>query len=169
MKEHENNDGIVVIDSWKEIAPGKWVTHTSAGGKGMVVAVNDDQLTVLWSQEPRGDVRRVHVPLIAKEIFKVQPMTMPAGAIFYMDYTYESEKDKLCTTGPWVNRIFWRTCRWALSLKTRLSWSSLCSWARSRFGRRSTSTSMPVLTDDEYRKMLIEKWAPVLKGTTKDE
>lgn len=34
-------------------APGDCVVHSSGTGYGMVVALNDDDLSVLWSEEPR--------------------------------------------------------------------------------------------------------------------
>lgn len=169
-------DGALASDD-VTIKPGDWVTHTTYAGVGVVVAITDEQLSVLWSQAPRGGfgsikfptVRRVSQTTIANEIVKVQPMTAPAGAIFYFDYTYETERHRLCTTGPWVNRMFWRACFWMRSHRSRLTWSSLRSWLRSAFGRKSTSSGTPRLTDDEYRKMLLQKWSPLLKGAKKDE
>lgn len=34
--------------------PGDWVKHFDYGGVGIIVAMSDSQLTVLWSQEPRS-------------------------------------------------------------------------------------------------------------------
>lgn len=39
-------------------------------------------------------LRRVYPALIANEIVSVQPMTVPVAAIFHMNYTYHSNKDK---------------------------------------------------------------------------
>ena len=38
-------------------------------------------------------MKRVWPSLIANEIVKVQPMTMPSGLIFYMDYKFGEEKE----------------------------------------------------------------------------
>lgn len=35
-----------------------------------------------------GLIRRVNPALIAQELLKVQPMTLPSGLVFYLDYTY---------------------------------------------------------------------------------
>lgn len=55
------------------------------------------QVTVLWAQPPRGfrdvtfpKVRKVAQPLMANSLVSIQPMSRPAGGIFYMDYTYNS-------------------------------------------------------------------------------
>lgn len=126
-----DDDGVLVIDSWTEIAPGKWITHTSQGGKGMVVAVNDEQLTVLWSDEPRGLdnfsniamplVRRVFAPQIANQLVSIQPMSLPAASIFYMDYAFGDDLDRKCTQGPWWSRVYHRSKRWLMTQKKKLN------------------------------------------------
>lgn len=44
-------------------------------------------------------VRKVQTPLIAKSLISIQPMSMPSGSIFYMDYLYgisfQEVKEKL--------------------------------------------------------------------------
>lgn len=160
-----DDDGVLVIDSWTEIAPGKWVTHVNYGGKGMVVAVNDEQLTILWSEEPRGSftgftaplVRRVFVPQIAQQLVSIQPMSLPSASIFYMDYTY-GEEDRKCTEGPLWSKLYWRTRRWLR--KTRPSWSSWQYWWRSRFGKRLSSGK-----STEETERLTKKWAAASQVT----
>jgi hypothetical protein len=41
----------------KSIKPGDWVAHWPYEGQGMVVAVDDNSITVLWSVPPRTYVR----------------------------------------------------------------------------------------------------------------
>lgn len=45
----------VQTDSGHELtfAPGVWVVHKTRTGKGMIVGINDEQMTVLWSVEPQ--------------------------------------------------------------------------------------------------------------------
>lgn len=71
------------------------------GGEGMIVAINDHQLSVLWSVKPTVInlafplIRNVNAAAAAKQMFSVQPMTVPVGDVFYMDYMYgDSELDK---------------------------------------------------------------------------
>ena len=48
-------------------------------------------IRILWPNVLRGDVKT-----IKSEITKIQPMTVPIGTIFYMDYKYgqnDAEKD----------------------------------------------------------------------------
>jgi hypothetical protein len=43
-------------------------------------------------------VRQVFAPLLAQNLVSIQPMSLPVGSIFYLDYTYGSlstgSKDK---------------------------------------------------------------------------
>jgi len=55
-------------------------------------------ITVLWPFKVASGftsfamplIRKTFGGLIAQEIFKIQPMTAPAGGIFYKDFTYGS-------------------------------------------------------------------------------
>jgi hypothetical protein len=95
---------IVAIEGGNVI-PGAWVHHKDDPKSfGMVVARAWDeptrpmQVSVVWTREPKLPfssiafpiVRRVFNPLIAQQLVSVQPMTAPAGSIFYLDYKYGS-------------------------------------------------------------------------------
>lgn len=79
------------------LRPGDYVRHAGppASGHGMVVASDDTHVTVLWSVEPRDPlavmfptIRRVSSPLVGSQFINVQPMSVPNGKVFYMDYVY---------------------------------------------------------------------------------
>jgi hypothetical protein len=133
------------------LKPGDWVRDFNLDGVGMVVAVTEDQITILWSEEPKRpagfafpNVRRVQPGLIANQLVSVQPMTAPTGLIFYMDYVYgDSKLDKRCKEGPWLSRMFWKAYR-CLQTRTRSHLSSLRYWFRSRFGKKSISAERSV-------------------------
>ena len=95
------NDG----DEWEvddrpglpPMCPGDWVAHRSDGGRGIIVAINDEQASVVWSLLPEErDLSKFAFPIVrttfpqlqAQQLVSVQPMTAPVGAIFYMDYKY---------------------------------------------------------------------------------
>ena len=40
-------------------------------------------------------VRRIFCGLFANELINVQPMTLPAGKLFYFDYTYGNGEDTM--------------------------------------------------------------------------
>lgn len=147
--------------------PGDWVRHDTAGGKGMIVAIDDSQITILWSIEPRSDIemppiRRVYPGLVANQLTQVQPMTLPSGLIFYLDYTYgaNNELDKKCNEGPLSSRMYWKSRRFVKCYKERIqrSLSSLLSWSRLRFGKRLTAGSKTNGIDAETSQRLLEKW-----------
>ena len=52
----------------------------AALGYGLLVARVNDRCVVVWSQLPRRSALR--------DLVDVQPMTMPAGGVFYLDYKY---------------------------------------------------------------------------------
>ena len=79
------------------MCPGDWVAHRHDGGRGIIVAINDEQASVVWSLLPEErDLSKFAFPIVrttfpqlrAQQLVSVQPMTAPAGAIFYMDYKY---------------------------------------------------------------------------------
>jgi major capsid protein Gp23 len=121
------------------LAPGDWVKDRSFGGRGMVVGIDDAQITVLWSVEPNHDfssfvlplVRRVNYATIAKQLVTVQPMSVPTGGVFYMDYQYPTPPvlDIKCTSGPAWRMMLWRLHRCSTAQIPRL-WSSFCSSLR---------------------------------------
>lgn len=126
------------------LAPGCWVKHHDLDGFGIVIAINDEQLTILWSQEPRQPltgfaaplVRRVVNPLIAKQLVSIQPMSLPSGLIFYMDYKYG------CKGRPWWSSLIKKArCTPSLSLFS-------LSWSRSQSTKNSTSA---VIADYETK------------------
>jgi hypothetical protein len=165
---HESALGIRITDCTKHFAPGEWVKgRSSAGGKGMIVAVNDSEITILWSIVPSSGVqlppiKRLNNGLIAQEAFKIQPMTLPSGLIFYLDYTYgaKSEEDKKCNEGPAHARMYWKSRRLIRCFKTRIQalLSSFLSWAHSLPGKRLTSAAKSDVVPDEMRQRLVEKW-----------
>jgi len=148
-------------------APGDWIRHDTDGGKGMVVAIDDSQATILWSIEPRDGfqmppVRRVNVNLVMNELVKVQPMTLPAGLVFYLDYIYGSnyEMDKKCNEGPLYAKMYWKSRRLIKCYKERIQslLSSLRSWSRSLSGKKLTTGSKTAGVDSETSRRLMEKW-----------
>lgn len=90
--------GLVVVDAEGDAKthwiPGEWVTDRAIGGFGMIVATNDDQLTILWSVEPEwpdvfnvpaaGFVFAPHVPLqITPSILAPEEFAPKKGIRYY--------------------------------------------------------------------------------------
>jgi hypothetical protein len=146
------------------ITPGCWVSKQVGGGLGFVVAVNDDNLSILWSEEPNETggftniafpiVRRVFPQSLRRNLVSVQPMSVPAGSVFYMDYKYNDPLAARCNTGPWWGKLFWRAWR-CTSTRTHSLLSLLQSWWRSLSTRKPTSTGPGELLDVQ-RELLIE-------------
>lgn len=77
----------------RPLQPGDLVEHFELGGQGLVVGVTADDLTVLWSIEPRPWMSSVVAPVILNVVMG------------------DTVLDKRCSTGPWVFRLFWRAHR----------------------------------------------------------
>lgn len=91
-----------------DIAPGALVRHVDwPQSWGTVISVvyadyvphqetPPATVLVLWSTGPGlfgvrlPPIRRVNYQAIAKQLVSIQPMTAPAGSIFYLDYQYGS-------------------------------------------------------------------------------
>ena len=124
--------------------PGDTVEHVTDHGRGILIAISEEQVTILWSVPPDENervkqfstiafpvVRRVFGSQIANQLVSTRPMSLPAGLIFYLDYTYgeDAELKKKCTEGPIHKKLFWRT--WRCLKKSTLSLrSSLSSYWR---------------------------------------
>lgn len=84
--------------------PGEFVKHKVRGGFGLLIANNDNFITILWSVEPRDYTDNFLRNLIHKlssstircsaisSVISVQPMNAPAD--FYLDYTYGEKKSE---------------------------------------------------------------------------
>ena len=56
------------------------------GGYGIVISCVKDEITVLWSQRPTYFAWAPRVS--AKDLIKIQPLPVPTGNIFYLNYKY---------------------------------------------------------------------------------
>jgi len=147
------------------LKPGDQVKHIKDGGQGIVIAVNDEQLTILWSVEPYSQdifsnfvfpiMRRVNYPALAQQMVTVQPMKLPQGLIFHMDYQYPDVKlTERCNTGHWPVKMFWRSYR-CLSSTFRKCWSKVKSFKNWSFGIRRIVKDIfapPVVEDENTKK-----------------
>ena len=111
-----SNEDWSVDKEAKGLAPGDWVCHINGGGtgRGIVVAINDDEVAVLWSIDPQElDFSKFTMPIIKKappgglfqqSNFRLQPMSVPSGAVFYLDYKYGNKEpeavDPVPSSGP---------------------------------------------------------------------
>jgi hypothetical protein len=70
------------------LAPGTQVVHRDHPDSsfGMVIALEDYKITILWSQAPPETfmVRRVWPSMIRSDIVSIQPMSLPSAQIFYL-------------------------------------------------------------------------------------
>ena len=107
-----SEETIIIVPAYEPGAIVRHVDDTNAIGTLVGIDPTTNRLWVYWSNEPdtwldmgygiKGFanmtfpvIRRVFSNTIANKLVKVQPMSLPHGLIFYMDYTYGSgSKDK---------------------------------------------------------------------------
>lgn len=106
-------DNLVRLEPGGPLAPGDLVYYGAFRDKteGVVVKVDEEGITVLWSvwdipEIPEFTkfvvplVRRLNYTDLASKLIDVQPMSLPAGGIFYMDYNLgDGEKKDESTRG----------------------------------------------------------------------
>jgi hypothetical protein len=104
-----------------EIVPGAMVCHyIDPLSRGMVVWVVDNDCGVVWSKEPVNPldgiftkIKPVGMSTIAQQLCSVQPMSLPSGLIFYIDYQYgkkvaDGKNDKRSKCAHWGRRSYMR-------------------------------------------------------------
>lgn len=179
IKTYGPHHPIVPLETGKydgPLKPGDFVTHADYGGTGMVIAVTTEELCVLWSIDPRDwsfgglpPVQRVFPRLRASQLVSIQPMSVPSGSVFYLDYTYGDKENKRCNTGPWLRKMTWRSVKWMRSALPRCgsflsSLLSLFSSSSERSGRvgqpkqLSASTSKIPAIDPEVISSVIKEY-----------
>jgi len=105
------NVDLTVNKDLRDFAPGDWACHVNGTGRGIVVAVTEVEIAVLWSTCPQEvddfskftfpSVRRSTTgPLIAQQLVSIQPMPVPSSVIFYLDYKYGNEEAETVTPAP---------------------------------------------------------------------
>ena len=72
----------------------------SLGARGAGQSVTDNANSEAWAGVALPLVRRVFGEIVAKDLVSVQPMNLPSGLIFYLDFKYgtaQSDKSTLHT------------------------------------------------------------------------
>lgn len=83
------------------LVPGVLVQHaTKTYAYGLLISLNRETMSayVLWTVQPGSGfenfamplVRKVNYQKIAQDLVSIQPMSLPSGTLFYLDYTYGS-------------------------------------------------------------------------------
>lgn len=98
LKEHALTPAFLASIKKKKIKPGDRVVLLST--MGIVVGVMSAKASILWSSDPYpiSDFSKFSMPLIrrvfhslsAPSLISIQPMSVPAGGIFYQEYKFGS-------------------------------------------------------------------------------
>jgi hypothetical protein len=171
---------------WDPLRPGEWLTHQRYGGLGLLIARDEHQMTVLWSEEPKTDfgnfamplARRVFTPLLAPQLVSIQPMSVPQGGIFYQDYKFDAISlpplvdTAHCTLSYKLGKLIGRSLKWVKrhTSQSKLSAPSSCSSSPTKSSTSSLVESAlfknhvkalrPNLSDADLQR-LVDKWRPL--------
>ena len=86
-----NNMSMLLENQAKQL-----VNEASSTGTGTSISTGNSEA---WAGVALPLVRRVFGEIVAKDLVSVQPMNLPAGLIFYLDFQYGSSTDGLKTQG----------------------------------------------------------------------
>ena len=86
---HKNNMGIILENQAKQL-----VVESSQTGGGTASTANFTAgVGGQWAGVALPLVRKVFGQIAAKEFVSVQPMNLPSGLVFYLDFQYGTKKD----------------------------------------------------------------------------
>ena len=87
----KNNMAILLENQAKQL-----VNEASSTGTGTSISAGNSEA---WAGVALPLVRRVFGEIVAKDLVSVQPMNLPAGLIFYLDFQYGSSVSNFKTSG----------------------------------------------------------------------
>jgi len=85
---HKDNMGVILENQAKQLVVESSQTGGGAGSQGTFTAGQGEQ----WAGVALPLVRKVFGQIAAKEFVSVQPMNLPSGLVFYLDFQYGTDK-----------------------------------------------------------------------------
>ena len=85
---HKNNMGIILENQAKQLVVESSQTGGGAASQGTFTAGNGEQ----WAGVALPLVRKVFGQIAAQEFVSVQPMNLPSGLVFFLDFQYGTDK-----------------------------------------------------------------------------
>jgi len=85
---HKDNMGVILENQAKQLVVESSQTGGGAGSAGTFTAGQGEQ----WAGVALPLVRKVFGQIAAKEFVSVQPMNLPSGLVFYLDFQYGTDK-----------------------------------------------------------------------------
>ena len=89
---HKNNMGIILENQAKQLVVESSQTSGGVGNGGSFVSQTGVNIGGQWAGVALPLVRKVFGQIAAQEFVSVQPMNLPSGLVFYLDFQYGSSK-----------------------------------------------------------------------------
>ena len=112
---HKNNMGIILENQAKQLVVESSLTGGGAASSGTFSSQTAVNVGGQWAGVALPLVRKVFGQIAAKEFVSVQPMNLPSGLVFFLDFQYGNNKtpfkagESLYGTGGGVNNPFGNT------------------------------------------------------------
>lgn len=94
LKDYDRNNMAVILENQAK----QLVIESSATGGGTAGATFTPGVGEQWAGVALPLVRKIFGQIAAKEFVSVQPMNLPAGLVFFLDFQYGNTKDPFNTT-----------------------------------------------------------------------
>ena len=88
----KNNMGIILENQAKQLVVESSQTSGGVGNGGSFVSQTGVNIGGQWAGVALPLVRKVFGQIAAQEFVSVQPMNLPSGLVFYLDFQYGSSK-----------------------------------------------------------------------------
>jgi len=89
---HKNNMGIILENQAKQLVVESSQTGGGAASSGTFSSQTAVNIGGQWAGVALPLVRKVFGQIAAKEFVSVQPMNLPSGLVFFLDFQYGSDK-----------------------------------------------------------------------------
>ena len=93
---HKNNMGIILENQAKQLVVESSQTGGGAASSGTFSSQTAVNIGGQWAGVALPLVRKVFGQIAAKEFVSVQPMNLPSGLVFFLDFQYGSDKNSIC-------------------------------------------------------------------------
>ena len=96
---HKNNMGIILENQAKQLVVESSQTSGGVGNGGSFTSQTGVNVGGQWAGVALPLVRKVFGQMAAQEFVSVQPMNLPSGLVFYLDFQYGSSKSPFTAGG----------------------------------------------------------------------
>ena len=99
---HKNNMGLILENQAKQLVVESSQTSGGVGNGGSFTSQTGVNVGGQWAGVALPLVRKVFGQIAAQEFVSVQPMNLPSGLVFFLDFQYGSSKSPFTAGGFFI-------------------------------------------------------------------